>query len=920
MNAHNIPTLTEDTLKDGKNIEIITNKFSMFNTYALVYKDPKKTEQAAPTGITGIHATKLLTMTDVQSQGALSGTTTAMEYRAYGSDVWIDAKQENIEIADSLQDGEFKNISSTGTKVDPTGAYYVRYKETQTKDASLEAGPFYVLQALGNTDNDHKNYLTDINRKMAYAPKSSIDIIGYANGKWVSSSYNDYGFTTVVGEEKDRLNDLTSTTGVDKNNINYKLIPEFIDKGTLLKLNYEVQNNSTEEFSTKFGAFTDIKVNDDDFAPVKHLNDHKGFTTTGDGVTFTLFAKDLYETNANTYWFGSYGGMINNLYVQYDGEDITGVDSGIAYSFNVDHLEMGAKTTKSVVMGIVQEIIAELVSIHVTTPPTKIIYNVGENLDLTGLVVTGTYDDKTTAIMNVTLADITGFDKTKVGKQTLTVTIDGKTTTFEVTVEKKLVSIKVTTPPTKMIYNVGESLDPTGLVVTGTYDDDTTAIMNVTLTDITGFDKTKLGKQTLTVTIDGKSTTFEVTVEKKLVSIKVTTPPTKIIYNVGESLDPTGLVVTGTYDDDTTAIMNVTLTDITGFDKTKLGKQTLTVTIDGKSTTFEVTVEKKLVSIKVTTPPTKIIYNVGESLDPTGLVVTGTYDDDTTAIMNVTLTDITGFDKTKLGKQTLTVTIDGKSTTFEVTVEKKLVSIKVTTPPTKIIYNVGESLDPTGLVVTGTYDDDTTAIMNVTLTDITGFDKTKLGKQTLTVTIDGKSTTFEVTVEKKLVSIKVTTPPTKIIYNVGESLDPTGLVVTGTYDDDTTAIMNVTLTDITGFDKTKLGKQTLTVTIDGKSTTFEVTVEKKLVSIKVTTPPTKIIYNVGESLDPTGLVVTGTYDDDTTAIMNVTLTDITGFDKTKLGKQTLTVTIDGKSTTFEVTVEKKLVSIKVTTPPTKIIY
>ncbi|TCZ77853.1 hypothetical protein E0485_10295, partial [Paenibacillus albiflavus] len=503
------------------------------------------------------------------------------------------------------------------------------------------------------------------------------------------------------------------------------------------------------------------------------------------------------------------------------------------------------------------------------------------------------------------LTDITGFDKTKLGKQTLTVTIDGKSTTFEVTVEKKLVSIKVTTPPTKIIYNVGESLDPTGLVVTGTYDDDTTAIMNVTLTDITGFDKTKLGKQTLTVTIDGKSTTFEVTVEKKLVSIKVTTPPTKIIYNVGESLDPTGLVVTGTYDDDTTAIMNVTLTDITGFDKTKLGKQTLTVTIDGKSTTFEVTVEKKLVSIKVTTPPTKIIYNVGESLDPTGLVVTGTYDDDTTAIMNVTLTDITGFDKTKLGKQTLTVTIDGKSTTFEVTVEKKLVSIKVTTPPTKIIYNVGESLDPTGLVVTGTYDDDTTAIMNVTLTDITGFDKTKLGKQTLTVTIDGKSTTFEVTVEKKLVSIKVTTPPTKIIYNVGESLDPTGLVVTGTYDDDTTAIMNVTLTDITGFDKTKLGKQTLTVTIDGKSTTFEVTVEKKLVSIKVTTPPTKIIYNVGESLDPTGLVVTGTYDDDTTAIMNVTLTDITGLDKTKLGKQTLTVTIDGKTTTFEVTVDKK---------------
>lgn len=76
-----------------------------------------------------------------------------------------------------------------------------------------------------------------------------------------------------------------------------------------------------------------------------------------------------------------------------------------------------------------------LSSIEVTTPATKLIYSVGDTLDITGLKVTGTYADNTTALQSVTTANITGFDSsTPVNGQVVTITVGGKTTTYTINV------------------------------------------------------------------------------------------------------------------------------------------------------------------------------------------------------------------------------------------------------------------------------------------------------------------------------------------------------------------------------------------------------------------------------------------------------------------------------------------------------
>ena len=74
-----------------------------------------------------------------------------------------------------------------------------------------------------------------------------------------------------------------------------------------------------------------------------------------------------------------------------------------------------------------------LQSIAVTTPATKLSYSIGDKLDITGLVITGTYNDGSTKAENITAANISGFNSaTAVVDQVLSITVGGKTTTYKV--------------------------------------------------------------------------------------------------------------------------------------------------------------------------------------------------------------------------------------------------------------------------------------------------------------------------------------------------------------------------------------------------------------------------------------------------------------------------------------------------------
>jgi len=75
-----------------------------------------------------------------------------------------------------------------------------------------------------------------------------------------------------------------------------------------------------------------------------------------------------------------------------------------------------------------------------------------------------------------------------------------------------------------------------------------------------------------------------------------------------------------------------------------------------------------------------------------------------------------------------------------------------------------------------------------------------------------------------------------------------------------------------------------------------------LTGIAISAPPTKTEYEIGDTLDLAGLIVTAAYSDDTTAVIGVSELTAGGFDASTPGNKSVTITYNGKSASFTVTV------------------
>jgi hypothetical protein len=148
----------------------------------------------------------------------------------------------------------------------------------------------------------------------------------------------------------------------------------------------------------------------------------------------------------------------------------------------------------------------------VKSPPDTSEYFTGEDLDLMGIVVTGTWEGAGEKPVAVTQESLSSFDKNRAAKQNVVVTYQGKTASFPVTFVG-MQSLSISRPPEKLNYENGEELDINGLTVQGTRTGATSIEMvDVSRLKITGYDRFKGGNQTITVTLGGKTATFRVTV------------------------------------------------------------------------------------------------------------------------------------------------------------------------------------------------------------------------------------------------------------------------------------------------------------------------------------------------------------------------------------------------------------------------
>jgi len=141
----------------------------------------------------------------------------------------------------------------------------------------------------------------------------------------------------------------------------------------------------------------------------------------------------------------------------------SGTGHGTFYVDNVQLVEGAAAVTAT--------------ALSVGTAPTKTEYRVGEKIDFTGLVLNATVGGEATDVTSGYTAKIGETSVTsgttvlsEVGKKTVTFTYGGQTATQDIYVGE-LKGIAITTAPSKVAYDEGQSFNSAGMVVTATYTD-----------------------------------------------------------------------------------------------------------------------------------------------------------------------------------------------------------------------------------------------------------------------------------------------------------------------------------------------------------------------------------------------------------------------------------------------------------------
>ena len=548
---------------------------------------------------------------------------------------------------------------------------------------------------------------------------------------------------------------------------------------------------------------------------------------------------------------------------------------------------------------------------------------------------------------------------------------------------KTLSSIAIETPPSQTTYIEGNTFNPSGLVIRRNYSDSTsdtyTYAGHTSEFGFTPSTSTALttGNTSVTITYGGLSCSQNITVNaKQLSSISISGYKTEFNKNDDFSF---GGTVTAHYNNGTSQTVTSGVT-YSGYDMATPGVQEVTVSYGGKTATYNITV-KNVSTVtdtltRATTGVSGTSYSTwsnkkvnsdavyaGQSAGPTsgtgansiqlrtnnsnsGIITTASggkctkievvWHDDTTSgrTINIYGKNVAYTSPTELFSNSSSGTLIGtivcgtstqlvisddyeyigirsdngalylSSVTFTWSNSSKtLTEISVKTAPNKLVYLAGEKFDPTGLELTATYDDETSATIkyseHASDFSFTPNLNTNLTTSNTSVTITYQSlTATQAITVKQLTSISLSNYTTSFVEGDTFSF---GGTVTAHYSGGSSEVVTSGIT-YSGYDMTTVGNQTVTVTYGGVSETYSITVSAgTLVSIAVSGQTTEYVKNAPFSFDG---VCTATFANGYQKV--VTPSSVSSPDMSSGGQKTVTVTFsyngETKSTSYNISV------------------
>lgn len=529
------------------------------------------------------------------------------------------------------------------------------------------------------------------------------------------------------------------------------------------------------------------------------------------------------------------------------------------------------------------------VSVRMISFPVKLKYNEGASFDRAGIILELTYadgmvripedDEYTVDLPRALTPGITSGEIDCYGAKT---TITGLTVI-------KMVSMQILSAPTKTVYYEGEAFDPTGMQVIGTFENSIQGrMLDPSEYTISGspesLSPTSSDRRhaTLTLAVGEISVDIEITVIG-FESFKITRPY-KTDYYYGDVFSAEGLTVKAQYvNGDERDITNEVTIDAPSV--MKAGSEVRIKFLSYEETLLTV---HEIRYLHFKTLPSTLTFKEGDKLTADTLpdmLINGEYDDGTEVPLSSADYTITPSAPLTINDATMTINYLGLAASVGITVQpaKAISKIEIKTRPSVTEYISNQPIDITGLVVVAVYEDGTRETIptdklqfspapgsSVKVTDTSIKITYKLSdnlvytaRQTITVS------------PKKVISLSILTAPSKQTYSEGEAFDTAGMEILAVYNDGTSAKVTTytcspadELTIPAGLAEATVG---ITISYVDCTATQNITVKRREVSgIEVAEIPAKLEYKVGDTFDPTGLILKINYADGTTKLMEYT--------------------------------------------------
>ncbi|MDO5138445.1 MAG: hypothetical protein Q4D71_08315, partial [Oscillospiraceae bacterium] len=179
--------------------------------------------------------------------------------------------------------------------------------------------------------------IPEASNHMWYQYKGDIDIRGYTGSSTIQTTYSNRGYSTVLqcDGNKDTLMFYNNEETVSHSS-GLTVTPniEFSSDGKYVIVRYTVKNTSSSAKTYSLGVCADVDIDSDDHASVYRTNNGLCMVDRSTNRTYYLVCKNISgETSAGTLWFGYYGNRFENIFNDTSEVELTGVDSGMAFSW-----------------------------------------------------------------------------------------------------------------------------------------------------------------------------------------------------------------------------------------------------------------------------------------------------------------------------------------------------------------------------------------------------------------------------------------------------------------------------------------------------------------------------------------------------------------------------------------------------------